>query len=710
MTKRVLLVFILIICTSLLFAATAVAAPKPPTACTPNVSSGSNLVNVANNREAGSLFCLRDGRYTVDSDIPVQNGDQWIGAYSDNTRPRVSTTTAQHIFDTSSGSGALIQGLTVTGAVGNEDCSPDCGRGIGGGGSNLTIKDVRATGNENQGVGGTGPGLLIQDSILDANGSTVFSGESEGPVSAAGLKTVSSATLDNVDVKDNRWMGAWCDIQCDDFDIQNSDFTNNGKGGVSVEITDCLNTCLIEGNTFTSNGWLAPANQHLGFLINSASDVTVNNNTFDGHTELNNGQGIRILDDARAPVNSNNLVSNNDLGGDRIQLCANGCGTTLQNNTNVGGVPQQAWIDTCEGTKIRNGDDYASIVNNTPAGAHFCVENGDYNTGSTTVVAQEGDFFEGQPGTTSPKGPGVDPNNGVHIYTSDPGPTITRMLTAQTGANFTMTWHEWTGHHQLMTDVAFDDPRCTDRNPGPDYCIVTGSGNVLGLGESGPGTVLDHVEVKDGPVQCIAGMSGIVRRSEFTNCGYDPNAWGWASSVGKSVKEAEFDRVWVHDNPAVGLWCDVGCDNIAARTNGYWIHDSAFANNGRSGVRYEFSPQLDPGQVSTAETSLIENNVFAGNGFNASDGAGFICHDAQNCTARGNTFGAATFGGVSYGPNLRALQFSDGADHRTDMLNAEAYNNNIGSEKVRFNGTDITAGCKTAAGFNNGKVYCHDNF
>jgi hypothetical protein len=75
-------------------------------------------------------------------------------------------------------------------------------------------------------------------------------------------------------------------------------------------------------------------------------------------------------------------------------------------------------------------------------------------------------------------------------------------------------------------------------------------------------------------------------------------------------------------------------------------------------------------------------------------------HDAQNATVRGNIFGPMTVAGIDYshnGSGPEAIQFSEG--DRTELLNAEAYGNNLGGEAVD--------GCERHAVA--GKVRCQGN-
>ncbi len=94
-------------------------------------------------------------------------------------------------------------------------------------------------------------------------------------------------------------------------------------------------------------------------------------------------------------------------------------------------------------------------------------------------------------------------------------------------------------------------------------------------------------------------------------------------------------------------------------------------------------------------SALIENNLLAGNGWGGVD-----VHDAQNATVRDNVFGPMTVAGVEYphnGSEPEAIQFSEG--NRTELLNAEAYGNDLGGEAMD--------GCLKYT--ITGKLHCHDN-
>ena len=233
------------------------------------VGPSEDLAAVAEAKSAGTTFCIRDGSYKVTRSVKVQSGDRFVGVYSDGTRPSVSTTRAQHVFDAYGSTGAVIRGLKVRGAVGNDRCEPDCGRGIGGG-TNLRIVSVRVTGNANQGIGGTGPGLIVISSIVDHNGSYSFSRDG-GPISAAGIKSVNSITVLNSKIFRNYWAGVWCDIQCGSFIVKESTLVDNGKVGIHDEISS--GRAIFARNVIRNNGSLRGATRPSGLLIVSSRRV-----------------------------------------------------------------------------------------------------------------------------------------------------------------------------------------------------------------------------------------------------------------------------------------------------------------------------------------------------------------------------------------------------------------------------------------------------
>jgi hypothetical protein len=266
----------------------------------------------------GTTFCVHDGTYKVSRPIIVQSRDVFMGVYFDSSRPSVTTDKALHVFKALFSDGATIQNLTVSGAVGNDRCEPNCGRGIGGG-KNLTVENVRATHNMNQGIGGTQSGLVVRDSIMDHNGNRSFTQLDGGSTSAAGIKSVNSMTVINSQFYDNWWDGVWCDIGCDGFRVENSTATHNGKAGIAYEFTK--GPAVITGNTIKRNGWnnaVPDARRKGGLLIVDSTNADVYGNIFDGNVPY----GIDVGDTPRLPTVGGISIRNNTMNGDRIHGCS----------------------------------------------------------------------------------------------------------------------------------------------------------------------------------------------------------------------------------------------------------------------------------------------------------------------------------------------------------------------------------------------------
>jgi len=203
----------------------------------------------------------------------------------------------------------------VSGAVGDTSCQPACGRGISGG-TNLTLDDIRATENANQGVGGTGANLVIRDSLFDSNGTRAFYAEGSY-ASSAGVKSVNSMFIYNSRARDNAWVGFWCDLECNDFEVHDSVASRNGKGGIFYEVS--TGPAIIEGNIIQNNGYSDVIRRPGGLLMVSSQNANAYGNTFGS----NNEAGVRITDDERSPSVSNiNIQGNNTMKGDPLIGCA----------------------------------------------------------------------------------------------------------------------------------------------------------------------------------------------------------------------------------------------------------------------------------------------------------------------------------------------------------------------------------------------------
>ena len=365
----------------------------------------------------------------------------------------------------------------------------------------------------------------------------------------------------------------------------------------------------------------------------------------------------------------------------------------------------------CEGTQVESGDDLDAKINGAPVGTTFCVHTGTYPL-SATVNVQNGDVIKGEPGTSSAAGPATDPDPLVTV-TNPNG--LSRMFTVpDEGTTFTMEWLRLEGSVASKRYTVGNTKGVNGCiNPGPTACAEGGTGTIIGAGKSGPNTVMRFLEMDTSSSNCVLGYKGKLVDSEMTRCDLDENYWGFQAGAMKTNYESEFARNFVHHNKTMGPWCDQNCNNVSARTNGFWVHDNTLVSNGWYGVRYEYAPMLSPTAAPDPSiTSLIEGNVVAANGLDPNkSGAGIIAEDAQNVLVRDNDFGARTVNGVSYPNNdlSRGIQFADPAT-RTTVVNAEATANRMHGEDIRINGTNDPDGCYAAAGYTERGVYCHGNF
>ena len=305
---------LLIVISLLAFASTRAQAAHESSCVGKQIYPGQNISSIAKSFAPGKTFCIHDGTYQVSSSIVVQSGDRFRGLYSDGTRPSIQTKSAYHVFYVGDSDGATIVGLRVSGAVHENSCEPECGRGIGGDGTNLTVKNVRANQNENQGIGGTGDGLRVLASELDHNGSFAAALDG-GKMSAAGIKVPNSVYIADSDVHDNYWNGIWCDNACGRFEVHDSRFWNNGKAGIHDEINP--GPAVIEGNTVYSNGDHPYDMRKGGILIISSQNAEVYQNTL-----RDNGVAVYVDERWGATLGLDNVrVHDNRLGGERILGC-----------------------------------------------------------------------------------------------------------------------------------------------------------------------------------------------------------------------------------------------------------------------------------------------------------------------------------------------------------------------------------------------------
>jgi len=273
---------------------------------------------------------------------------------------------------------------------------------------------------------------------------------------------------------------------------------------------------------------------------------------------------------------------------------------------------------------------------------------------SATLELGPGDQLVGTTGSVVTRGPA---SYGVPLVKIRPAPSVWKIVNLN-GANVQVAW----------VDLA-------------------GGQAAIGAGDATATARIEFVAIHDTTRVGIGQMRGKLLHSHLYANGLDPDLQGFSAAAVKGVDEYEAAFNFVHDNPANGLWCDQGCiDEGAAMPNGFWAHDNLLVNNGRWGVRYEFSPIVASGARDPTSTALIERNEIHGNGYK--EGASFggaSMWDAQNATFRGNVFGPKTIAGVAYRANAGrvGILFNDsGRADRTDLWNGDAVANTLGGDTV----------------------------
>lgn len=328
----------------------------------------------------------------------------------------------------------------------------------------------------------------------------------------------------------------------------------------------------------------------------------------------------------------------------------------------------------CVGQQVGPGADLDAVVNADPVAkpSTFCIQAGTYSV-DETIKVKGGDKLLGEPGTLQERGPALDPDPVVKIVNDG---DLSRIIDAS--GNVHVEWLEVQGSASgaRYTDDTLET--CINWGETSGRCPANGTGMAIGAGTSGPDSVFKHLELHTNPANCITGVSGKLYGSELYHCSQNADYWGFSAGALKTITEAEVARNYVHDNEAVGLWCDQGCRDTPARSSGFWVHENLVVNSGRAGVRYEFSPM--PGDASRS-SALVERNRLAENNW-----GGAHMHDAQNAVFRRNIFGPQTVDSVAYGHNGsrdKAIQFTDsGRDDRTNLRNGDAYRNRMNGETI----------------------------
>src|SRR5829696_9243264 len=306
-----------------------------------------------------------------------------------------------------------------------------------------------------------------------------------------------------------------------------------------------------------------------------------------------------------------------------------------------GGGGGGGWpLSDCE-KFIRPGNDLDAIINGDPSGTAttFCVDAGTY-TVSTLARLRTGDKLKGQPGTTTNVGTATKPAPVVMLL----GGSSDNILRAD-GPGISITWVDLSG--------------------------VRGTGNGTGAiaaGSAGSDFLVQFARIHNNASLGISNMKGTVLDSEFFSNSEAVSALGFNASAVKGITEFEAGRLYVHDEQGNGIWCDGGCANDPARTNGFWVYDSVVVNGGGGGIRYENSPNqaLIGGEDDGNRVQRWGSNVHRGN---------IDIRDSQNARVVDNILGDNA--------NQIGIRATDsGRSDRVNLSNILVENNNLNGDRI----------------------------
>ena len=376
----------------------------------------------------------------------------------------------------------------------------------------------------------------------------------------------------------------------------------------------------------------------------------------------------------------------------------------------------------CSGTDVEPGDDLDAIVNGTPSPETFCLADDGGNPWTYAVnnelALSDGDEIIGVTGSSVTRGPatyGVPTVsiNGTGDCENDSADTcrvIDMGSGSNTASNVRVEWVHIKGADGRVntSEPASHCPSSPDDTPG---CPVNGTGVGISMGNADGTTVMENIVVSGSDGLGIGNAIGRIGPVETYDNTNNEKFLGVVASGIKFIRETEVSDCFVHQEAGNGVWHDHSTSSggdvprmssnpvaYGAGDGGTWIHDCVSVDNGRKGFRLEFSPKnAATDQHLNQPGFVLENSRAAGNG-----DEGASVRDAQNATIRGNTFGAQTIGGVSYGNNGN---LSGGATDGVNVSDSGRDPDRTDTKFVRvtgntFNGTDeadCTSGAITAS-------------
>lgn len=286
------------------------------------VYPGSDLAAIARDNPQGTTFCLHDGLYEPSAMVVPKQGQRYSGIYSDGSKPIVDgRDRLPRVFDIPpEAPGVALEGITITGSTGGDDCEPGCGSGVKVRAIDTTMTDVRLTGNPNQGAAVQSyASLTFLDGEVDNNGSYSFTlmdrDDGKEPSASAGIKSIGKLTVRRSHFHHNYWNQIWCDELAGPLVVTGSTVEDGGKTGIQFET--CHGPSVIRGNTVQRNGNLGEdvSSRRGGILLLAPRGIEVADNTVSRNQE----NGILVKKNyrqeiSRVSVHHNTLRYNTLLG------------------------------------------------------------------------------------------------------------------------------------------------------------------------------------------------------------------------------------------------------------------------------------------------------------------------------------------------------------------------------------------------------------
>ena len=422
------------------------------------------------------------------------------------------------------------------------------------------------------------------------------------------------------------------------------------------------------------------------------------------YTGLNDGShtfavratdGASNVDASPASRTFNVDVPTTDIDNDGVPDSTDNCDQQPGPASNNGCPQAQANCDV----NITTSQDLDAIVNADSAtvATKFCPAAGTHNI-STDLNLRNGDHLAGPVGGMNSHGRADYPLPVVKINASGASRVISAFDSVE------VEWVEVTG-----ADGQIDPngtPSQCPASPLTSGCPITGTGVGISMGNADDSSVLHHVYIHDNDAAGVGNMHGRIKYFETTSNTNNSAFLGVVASGVKGVVEYEAAEGYVHDEQGNGVWLDhtlSGPSNQAEMSTnpggGAWFHEIVSVDNGRKGLRHEFSPRDAPeGGTRSTPTIMIENNNVHGNG-----DEGISIRDAQNATVRNNVLGAVTIGGISYGENGDGnnngagdgvLVSDSGRSDRTDTRNVTVTGNTLNGDEVRCTAPGAGISCQ----------------